>query len=207
MLDANIQTDKISASIINDFSILFGTINGSGSATANTTIMRALFHMGIPVSGKNIFPSNIQGQPTWYTIRVNENGFLARQEKNHIVVAMNAVTFKQDLETLVPGGVLFYADDITQPAGRDDITLYPMAINQLSKAANVPPKLVSYIKNMVYVGILAEMLGIDLEKIHHALDQHFEGKKTAIDSNYQAIVSAAEWARENLVKTDPYKVA
>ncbi len=207
MLDVNIQTEKATASVINDFSILFGTINGSGSATANTTIMRALFRMGIPVSGKNIFPSNIQGQPTWYTIRVNENGFLARQEKNQIVVAMNALTFKQDLATLVPGGVLFYADDITQPTGRDDIFLYPMAINQLSKEANVPPKLVSYIKNMVYVGILAEMLGINLEQIHEALEQHFEGRKTAIDSNFQAVVSASEWARENLVKKDPYRVA
>jgi 2-oxoglutarate ferredoxin oxidoreductase subunit alpha len=200
-------TEEQQTSVVNDFSILFGTINGSGSATANTTIMRALFHMGIPVSGKNIFPSNIQGQPTWFTIRVNENGFLARQEKNQIVVAMNAVTFKDDVSTLEPGGVLFYANDITQPAGRDDITIYPMAVNELAKAANVPPKLLNYIKNMVYVGIVAEMLGIDLEMVRKAIEMHFEGKATAIESNFQAVISAAEWARQNLIKKDPYRVA
>ena len=206
MLESQIQKGNSLSSIVNDFSILFATVNGSGSATANVTLMRALFQMGIPVSGKNIFPSNIQGLPTWYTIRVNENGFLARQEKNQIVVAMNAVTFKDDVATLSTGGVLFYADDITLPVGRDDITIYPMAINKLAKSSNVSPKLVNYIKNMVYVGILAEMLGIDLEKIYKALELHFEGKKTAVESNYQTVVQAANWAKENLTKSDPYRV-
>jgi len=206
MLESQIQKGNSLSSIVNDFSILFATVNGSGSATANVTLMRALFQMGIPVSGKNIFPSNIQGLPTWYTIRVNENGFLARQEKNQIVVAMNATTFKDDVATLSTGGVLFYADDITLPVGRDDITIYPMAINKLAKSSNVSPKLVNYIKNMVYVGILAEMLGIDLEKIYKALELHFEGKKTAVESNYQTVVQAANWAKENLTKSDPYRV-
>ncbi|MCE5208918.1 MAG: 2-oxoacid:acceptor oxidoreductase subunit alpha [Chloroflexi bacterium] len=206
MLESQIKKGNSLSSIVNDFSILFATVNGSGSATANVTLMRALFQMGIPVSGKNIFPSNIQGLPTWYTIRVNENGFLARQEKNQIVVAMNATTFKDDVATLSTGGVLFYADDITLAVGRDDIIIYPMAINQLAKASNVPARLVNYIKNMVYVGILAEMLGIDLEKIYKALELHFEGKKTAVESNYQTVVQAANWAKENLTKSDPYRV-
>src|SRR5512138_2056150 len=101
--------------IVNDFVITFSTVNGSGSATANTTLLRALFKMGIPVSGKNIFPSNIQGLPTWYTIRLSKDGWLARVEKEDIVVAMNPATFQRDVDRLVPGGVVFYSDDIRQP--------------------------------------------------------------------------------------------
>lgn len=192
--------------IVNDFSMYFCTVNGSGSATANITILRALFRMGIPVSGKNILPSNIQGLPTWYTIRVNEQGFLARQEKNHIVVAMNPATFSEDIETLCPKGVLFYSDDIKLKIPRDDITVYPMPINQLAKDVEVPPRLQNYIKNMVYVGIVAEMLGIELNKIRLALDLHFEGKQVAVESNFDVIEKAANWAKENLEKVDPYYV-
>ncbi len=99
---------------VNDFSITVATVNGSGSQTSNLTILRALFKMGIPVSGKNLFPSNIQGLPTWYTIRVNKDGFLARREEHEIVVAMNAATFAEDLASVNPGGAFFYADDIKQ---------------------------------------------------------------------------------------------
>jgi 2-oxoglutarate/2-oxoacid ferredoxin oxidoreductase subunit alpha len=98
--------------VVNDFVITFCTVNGSGSATANNTVLRALFKMGIPVAGKNVFPSNIQGLPTWYTVRVNKDGWLARLEKDHVVVAMNASTFEKDMQRLVPGGAFFYADDI-----------------------------------------------------------------------------------------------
>src|SRR5512146_1271430 len=101
--------------VVNDFGITFCTVNGSGSATANNTILRALFKMGIPVSGKNIFPSNIQGLPTWYTIRVNKDGWLARIEQDHVVVAMNPTTLARDVNRLVPGGAIFYADDIKVP--------------------------------------------------------------------------------------------
>src|SRR5512139_768998 len=103
------------ASVVNDFSITVATVNGSGSQTSNATILRALFKMGIPVSGKNLFPSNIQGLPTWYTIRVSKDGFLARCEDYEIVVAMNPDSFSQDLADLAPGGAFFYADDIRMP--------------------------------------------------------------------------------------------
>src|SRR5512144_1998868 len=116
---------------VNDFGITFCTVNGSGSATANNTVLRALFKMGIPVSGKNIFPSNIQGLPTWYTIRVNKDGWLARIERDDIVVAMNPTTLTRDLEYLVPGGVIFYADDIKQPITRTDVIAYPMPVKSL----------------------------------------------------------------------------
>jgi 2-oxoglutarate ferredoxin oxidoreductase subunit alpha len=190
--------------IVNDFCITFSTVNGSGSATSNTTILRALFRMGIPVSGKNIFPSNIQGLPTWYTIRVNKNGFLARLEERHIIVAMNVNTFARDLDSLVPGGVFFYSDDIKLPITRQDISAYPMPVKKLVQHADVPPNLRDYIANMVYVGVLAQIIGIDLEKIYQALDYHFKSKAKAVNSNYSIVKASADWARENLVKIDPY---
>ena len=109
---------KTTEPVINKFSITVATVNGSGSQTSNITLMRALFKMGIPVSGKNIFPSNIQGLPTWYTIRVNEDGYLARCEDQEIVVAMNPATFNKDMEGMVHGGALFYDDSIKQPISR-----------------------------------------------------------------------------------------
>jgi 2-oxoglutarate/2-oxoacid ferredoxin oxidoreductase subunit alpha len=196
----------ISDRIVNDFCITFSTINGSGSATANNIILRALFKMGIPVSGKNIFPSNIQGLPTWYSIRVNKDGFLARVEKDDIVIAMNQTTFDHEIEYLVPGGVLLYADDIKTPVSRSDIVVYPMPVKKIMKDIEIQPNLREYISNMVYVGILAWLLGIDLEYIQQALDHHFKGKKKAIESNYDVIRLSYEWASTNLEKQDPYWV-
>lgn len=190
----------------NDFCITFSTVNGSGSATANTTLLRALFKMGIPVSGRNIFPSNIQGMPTWYTIRLSKDGFLGRVERDDIVVSMNPATFTQELGYILPGGVLFYTDEIKAEITRQDVYTYPMPVKRLAREANVAPHLRGYIGNMVYVGVLAQMLGIDFEKIELALDFHFKGKKLAIDSNMAVIQAAREWAAQNLVKRDPYRV-
>ncbi len=192
--------------VVNDFGITFCTVNGSGSATANNTVLRALFKMGIPVSGKNVFPSNIQGLPTWYTIRVNKDGWLARIERDDIVVAMNPTTFQRDMEKLVPGGVVFYADDIKQPITRKDIIAYPMPVKSLIRQAEVPANLRDYVANMVYVGVLAQMLSIDLDAICKALEFHFHGKRTPVESNYNVIKAAADWAAENLVKQDAYRV-
>lgn len=192
--------------IVNELGITFCTVNGSGSATANNTLLRALFKMGIPVSGKNIFPSNIQGLPTWYTIRVNKDGWLARIEKDDIVVAMNPATFTRDMSYLVPGGVLFYADDIKQPIIRSDIYSYPMPVKRMIKEAEVPSNLRDYVANMVYVGVVAQLLGIELDAIYLALDFHFRGKKTPIESNFKVVKAAADWAAANLVKQDRYRV-
>src|SRR5512143_1640925 len=117
--------------IVNDFSITVGTVNGSGSSTANTTILRALFKMGIPVSGKNLFPSNIQGQPTWYTIRVSKDGYLARRDEQEIVVSMNPASFARDLASVVPGGAFLYASDIKQAVTRSDISAYAMPVKEI----------------------------------------------------------------------------
>jgi 2-oxoglutarate ferredoxin oxidoreductase subunit alpha len=193
--------------VVNDFSITVGTANGSGSSTANTTILRALFKMGIPVSGKNLFPSNIQGLPTWYTIRVNKDGFLARREEHEVVVAINPASFARDLADVQPGGAFFYADDIKQPVTRTDITAYPMPVKALVKSdTNIPSDFRDLVGNMVYVGVLAQMLGIDLETIHQALEFHFKGKQKPIDMNFNTVRGAAEWARANLEKKDPFFV-
>jgi 2-oxoglutarate/2-oxoacid ferredoxin oxidoreductase subunit alpha len=200
------QVSPSSNTVTNDFTITCCTINGSGSATANTTLLRALFSMGIPVSGKNIFPSNIQGQPTWYSIRVNKDGFTARQDETQIVVAMNPMTFNSDLHRLCPGGAFYYADDIKIVIDRTDVFAYPMPVKKLAKESEVSPHLRDYIANMVYVGVLAHMLGIDLQKIEAALDFHFKGNKKAIDSNMTTIRAAADWAAANLEKRDPYRV-
>ncbi|MBN1145717.1 MAG: 2-oxoacid:acceptor oxidoreductase subunit alpha [Anaerolineales bacterium] len=192
--------------VINDFSITVGTVNGSGSQTSNLTLLRALFKMGIPVSGKNLFPSNIQGLPTWYTIRVSKDGYLARREEHEIVVAMNPSTFAQDLAEVTPGGIFLYADDIKLKIARDDVVAYPMPVKKLSMASDAPTSLRDYIANMVYVGVLSQLLGIDLDAIYQALNFHFKGKPKPIDLNYSVVQAAFDWSANNLEKKDPYRV-
>ena len=192
--------------IVNDFCITFSTVNGSGSATANTTLMRAIFRMGIPVSGKNIFPSNIQGQPTWYTLRLSKKGYLARVEKDDIIVAMNPATLAREESYLTEGGVLLLPDDFKVPESRKGITIYPMPVKKLVREADVAPSLRDYIANMVYVGVVSWMLGINLDLIRLALDFHFKGKQKAVDTNFNVVKAAFDWATENLEKKDPYRV-
>jgi 2-oxoglutarate ferredoxin oxidoreductase subunit alpha len=197
----------MSIKVVNDFSITIATINGSGSQTANVTLLRALFKMGIPVSGKNLFPSNIQGLPTWYTIRLSKDGFIARRDEQEVVVSLNPSSFSKDLASVQPGGAFFYADDIKFAINRSDVAIYPMPVKQIARAANVSPALRDYIANMVYVGVLAQMLGIEMETIKQALSFHFKGKAEAVESNFSTIKAGADWAAQNLKKSDPYSVA
>ena len=192
--------------IVNDFSIAVATVNGSGSQTSNLALIRALFRMGIPVSGKNLFPSNIQGLPTWFMIRVSAEGYTARRDTVELLVAMNQDTFAEDLMDLVQGGVCFYADHFAVQRERSDVVYYPMPVRRLVKEVDPPKELRDYIVNMCYVGVVAEMLGIELTEICGALDTHFKGKRGAVDLNMRMIESAATWARENLTKRDPYLV-
>lgn len=193
--------------VVNDFSIIVGTKNGSGSSTANNTILRSIFKMGIPVSGKNLFPSNIQGLPTWYTIRVSKDGYLGRRETNEIVIAINPDSFTRDLESVAPGGAFFYADHIKLPINRTDIAIYPMPVKELVKNdPNVPTDFRDLVGNMVYVGVLAQIIGIDIEKIKAALEFHFKGKQKPISMNMGAVNAGYEWAKENLEKKDPYSL-
>jgi 2-oxoglutarate ferredoxin oxidoreductase subunit alpha len=204
--ESNLTNAKAMEPIINNFSITVATVNGSGSQTSNLTLMRALFKMGIPVSGKNLFPSNIQGLPTWYTIRVNEDGQLARCENQEVVIAMNPATFTKDMEGIIQGGVLFYDDSIKIPISRQDIHLYPMPIKSMVRDSDAPSNLRDYIANMVYVGIVANILGIDMDHIYQALEFHFKGKQKPIDLNWGMVKNAFDWAAKNLNKSDAYSV-
>jgi 2-oxoglutarate ferredoxin oxidoreductase subunit alpha len=192
--------------IVNDFSMVIATVNGSGSQTANMTIIRALFRMGVPVSGKNLFPSNIQGLPTWFTVRASDEGYLARRDTVEILIAMNDATFHEDLRGLIPGGVCYYPDDTSMDLIRDDVTYYPMPVKEIIREVNPPRNLRDYMKNMVYVGAVAELLGIEREEIRSALKTHFGGRQKPIDLNMQVVDASADWAANNLTKVDPYRV-
>jgi len=191
---------------VNDFSMVIATVNGSGSQTANLALIRALFRMGIPVSGKNLFPSNIKGMPTYFTVRANKDGFTARREKMEILIGMNPETFDEDLNDLVEGGVCFYPDQFKVPETRDDVVFYPVPVKQIIKEQNPPRALVNYMRNMVYVGVVSEMLGVEIGEIREALETHFKGREKAIELNMQIVDASALWARENLVKEDKYVV-
>jgi 2-oxoglutarate ferredoxin oxidoreductase subunit alpha len=200
------QAVSPSQPIVNEFSLVVATVNGSGSQTSNMAIMRALFRMGIPVSGKNLFPSNIQGLPTWFTIRASVRGHLARQSHSQLLVAMNPETFLEDVANVPSGGVCFYADHFTQGLDRTDITYYPMPVQELVRQANPPKDLREYVANMVYVGAVAEILGIETEAVRLALMTHFHGKVKAVESNMSLVEAAVAWARQNLEKRDPFRV-
>jgi len=191
---------------VNDFCMTVCTVNGSGSATANNTLLRAMFRMGIPVSGKNIFPSNIKGLPTWFSIRASKDGYIGRVAHDDIIVQMNPRTFKADLDYNVPGGVIFYGDHIQLPIDREDVIIYPMPVKELIKQAGVPRNLQDYMENMVYVGVVAEILGIGLDYIQNALLFQFRRKPSVAEDNFEIVKMAADWAHENLEKRDLYRV-
>ncbi|HEY3489483.1 MAG TPA: 2-oxoacid:acceptor oxidoreductase subunit alpha [Candidatus Deferrimicrobiaceae bacterium] len=191
---------------VNDFSITVATVNGSGSQTANNTLIRAIHKMGVPVSGKSLFPSNIQGLPTWFTIRVSQEGYMARREQAEILVAMNKASMPDDIRKLAPGGICLHPVDDPLPIRRDDVTFYPMPVDALVKQSGADAKLKPYVANMVYVGALAYLLHIDLKEIEAALSHSFSGKQKAIALNYGTAKAAYDWAAANLAKTDPFRV-
>ena len=193
--------------IVNDFSIVVATANGTGSQTSNLAILRALFKMGIPVNGKNIFPSNIQGLPTWYHIRLSKDGYTARRHTSEILVAFNQATVIQDIQTLPPGGICLYNGDWRSIPQRDDISYYAVPVNEFIRNTGMKGKLKDYISNMVYVGALAHLLEIPLEKLDEALMFLFKGKRRTVDSNMAVVRAAYEWATTNLAKDHPYRIA
>ncbi len=192
--------------VVNDFQIIIATVNGTGSQTANTVLIRALFRMGIPVTGKNIFPSNIQGLPTWFTIRLSRDGYIARREDSEILVAMNEDTVAEDVQALPPGGVCIYPADWDIEQLRDDIVYYPLPVKELLKETETPAQFRDYVANMAYVGALAALLEIDLDEIEGALDFHFAGKSKPVDMNMGMVRAAYNWTMDNLPKSDPYRV-
>lgn len=192
--------------VVNDFSIVAATVNGSGSQTANNVLIRALFKMGIPVNGKNLFPSNISGLPTWYTIRVSKDGYVARRDDTEILVAFNEKTAKDDVMALPAGGVCIYPGDWKFERSRSDVIYYALPVKDFVAASGADVKLRDYVANMAYVGALTELLGIEREEIKAALSHHFSGKAKAVGLNYGVVEAAAAWVRENIVKEDPYRV-
>ena len=191
---------------VNDFAINVATANGSGSQTSNGVLLRALFKMGIPINGKNLFPSNIQGLPTWYIIRLSKDGFLARREMTDIQVCMNGRTVAEDMERAVSGGIVLYDDSLPIANHRKDVTYYPMPVKDLVKEASLPHALRDYVANMVYVGVLAELLGIETSEIEAALLHHFEGKEKAAGLNMEMVDRAIAWAGGHVERHEGYRV-
>lgn len=192
--------------IVNDFNINVATANGTGSQTSNNVLIRSLFKMGIPVTGKNLFPSNIQGLPTWFQIRLSKDGYLARREGMEVTICMNGTTVAEDMETTVPGGVILYDDSLPIANHRKDVAYFAMPIKALVKEANLPNALKNYVANFVYVGVLAYLLQIDLDEIEAALHWNFSGKAKPIQMNLDMAKSANEWAVDNIVNDQPYRV-
>jgi 2-oxoglutarate ferredoxin oxidoreductase subunit alpha len=192
---------------VNDFNINVATVNGSGSQTSNGVLIRSLFKMGIPVTGKNFFPSNIQGLPTWYNVRLSKDGYLARREGVEIVVCMNPATVAEDMQEVAPGGIIVYDDSLPVAARRKDVTYFPMPVKEFIKDADLPFNLKDYIANMVYVGFLAYLLEIELDEIKAALEWHFGGKKKPIELNYGMVQRAFDWAKANVANDQPFRAA
>ena len=185
---------------INDFVIKFANVNGSGSASANELFAKAILRMGVPVSPRNIFPSNIQGLPTWYEVRVTEAGHLGRRGGTDMMVAMNPQTWDADLAELAPGGYLFY--DSTRPLPpskfRDDIRVIGMPLTEICNAVYQDPRQRQLFKNIVYVGALAILLGIEPEVVEKLFGEQYKGKEKLLASNVQALHLGCDFARENL---------
>lgn len=183
--------------LVNDFVIVAATVNGSGSATANNTLVRALFKMGIPVNSKNLFPSNIYGLPTWYTIRLNKDGYTARREDYHVLVAFNQKTHAEDIQKLQPGGLCIYPLEWKLKQDREDITYIGLPVRDMVKESGANAALREYVANMVYVGALAEMLGIEINEVRAALSYFLKGKEKAIALNFGLVENAIQYIREN----------
>jgi 2-oxoglutarate ferredoxin oxidoreductase subunit alpha len=192
--------------IVNDFSINIATVNGSGSQTANGLLARAMFKMGIPVTPKNLFPSNISGLPTWYIIRLSKDGYTARREDSEVLVAFNPATAEEDLAQVPQGGICIYPDDMKFQGVREDVTMYPLAVKDLIKQAGIDPKLKDLVANMVYVGAVAVLLGLDPEELRSGLEHHFKGKAKPVEINMNMITMAMDWTREHLTKSDPFRI-
>ncbi len=182
---------------INDFVIKFATVNGSGSASANAMFAKTLFRMGIPVAPKNIFPSNIQGLPTWYEVRVSEQGYVARREGIDVMVAMNPQSYKQDLAEIVPGGYLVFDSSMPRIWPRDDINVIGVPIAQMCAQKWADPRQRQLFKNMVYVGVLTALLDMDTAVLEGVVSDQLRGKEKLIGANIEAVNLGREYALEN----------
>jgi len=190
--------------IYNDFTINIATANGTGSQSSNLILLNSMFQMGVPVSGKNLFPSNIAGLPTWFIIRASDDGYQAPGNKAHIQVLMNKDSWRKDLEKLEPGALVVYNEDVKLPVDRDDCPAFGMPMTKMARGIN--PKLARLMCNMYYVGGLAHLLGIDEDVINECVSNQFKGKEKAIEFNLRAIGEGRAYAAENWADEFPHHV-
>jgi len=189
--------------IVNDFSILIATVNGSGSQSSNSVLMRSIFGLGIPVCGKNLFPSNIAGLATWFTIRASREGYLAPKTKIDLLVAMNAQTAQEDVANLEPGAAVVYEESLKLDRLRSDVIFYPVPFSVLAKDVVPEAKLRKLLANMIYVGVVAQLLSINRDDIYASITKQFKSKSKAIELNTRAVDIGFEYAEQNLTKVDP----
>ena len=192
--------------IVNDFAIQIATVNGSGSQTANLVILRSIFQMGVPVSGKNMFPSNIAGLPTWYTIRASSKGYVGRKKEVDFLVAMNPETAKEDVMTLPPGAAAVYDEPLKLKELRNDLIFYPVPFDKIIGTITHDAKLRRLVRNMIYDGVLSRLLSIDMGQMEKALRKQMGKKEKAIQLNMGALKAGYDYAEANLPKQDPFVV-
>ncbi|MFO7695366.1 MAG: 2-oxoacid:acceptor oxidoreductase subunit alpha [Vicinamibacterales bacterium] len=192
--------------IVNDFSIQVATVNGSGSQTANLVLIRSLFQMGIPVSGKNLFPSNIAGLPTWYTIRASKHGYVGRKKEIDLLVAMNPETAREDVLALDAGAAVVYDEPLKLNEVRADLVFYPVPFDELVKPICPDAKLRRLVRNMIYDGILSKLLGIEMAEMEKALNRQFGKKAKAVALNQGALAAGYAYAGQHLPKRDALRV-
>jgi 2-oxoglutarate ferredoxin oxidoreductase subunit alpha len=197
-------TECARARVVNDFSISVATVNGSGSQSANNVLLKSIFGMGVPVSGKNLFPSNIAGLPTWFLIRASKDGYVARKPDSEILVALNPETAKADVEALPAGGVAIFEESLNLDQVRADVAFYPVPFDKITASICPEAKLRKLVKNMVYVGVVAQLLAIDLGVVESGLRRQFAKKQKVFDLNFGAVKAGFDYAQENLTKQDPY---
>src|SRR5215472_11639469 len=192
--------------VVNDFSIQVATVNGSGSQTANIVLLRSILLMGVPASGKNMFPSNIAGLPTWYTIRASKKHYIARKKEVDFLVAMNPETAKEDVMTLDAGAAVVYDEPLKLNALRSDLIFYPVPFDKLVAPVCPDAKLRRLVRNMIYDGVLAKLLGIDLKLMEQALQKQLGKKAKAVTLNTGALKAGWDYAAETFTKQDPYVI-
>jgi 2-oxoglutarate ferredoxin oxidoreductase subunit alpha len=198
------QQQSPQGNIVNDFSIQIATVNGSGSQSANLVLLKSIFRMGIPVSGKNLFPSNIAGLPTWYTIRASKDGYVARKKEIDILIAMNPETAKEDMLSLPTGASAIYEESADLQQIRDDVACYPVPFDKLTAAVCPEAKLRKLVKNMIYVGVAAQLLKMDMTAVEAALRKQFAKKVKAADLNWAAVQAGYDYASTTFTKTNPF---
>src|SRR5712692_7432192 len=192
--------------IVNNLTIQAATVNGSGSQTANLVLTRAIFHMGIPVAPKNVFPSNIEGLPTWYQLRITPEGHMARSDRVDILVAFNAATWRDDLKTVRPGGVVIHEESYSTADARTDVVYYAVPFSKLAKSKIPNETLRKQLANMIYVGVVAGVLGIPWEAVEHGVKRQFLSKPKAVQINLDAVKVGLDYWQDNFSKQDLYRL-